>query len=204
MESCSSRMPVAIDQRFISTVSDTSYDDQNGKSLVDSPFPVANFDAMKTDYAIRRGISEPRSADALHVGTENSVALIEFKSGVMSRRKSYEVLEKAYDSVVILLDKTGWTMDQFRARTDFILVYSFEKNLAEEKCEGKRDALSNPPSYSKISGALHSLAEEPAIRFGLAKLENHCYRKVRTYSEAEFVSEFLENAHTALSGFRDS
>lgn len=184
------------EQGFISSISDVSYDSENGRSLVVSSFPVFNFDKIKTEYARSHKINEPKSADALHVDATGTLVLIEFKSGEMNRRKSYEVLEKAYDSALILLDKTEWTLDQLRTQADFVLVYSFDRNSSHDDIGIEPDYLSNPAFYAKISSSVHSLAKSPSIRFGLSKLERHCYRSVLTYSDAEFDSRFLQNART--------
>lgn len=186
-------------RKFISTVSETSFDSEHQESLVRSDYPVANLDSIKTDYAVRRGIEEPRSADALHVDYDGTMAVIEFKAGKMSSRKQYEVLQKAYDSVVILLDATNHTMDSFRSKSSFILVYNFEKNFPTAEETRDSSFLSDPPSFTRINKVVHGFAGKPAIRFGLAKLGNHCFSRVFTYSVDEFRTEFLKKRASALA-----
>ncbi len=126
---------------------------------------------------------DPKSADALYIGTDGTWYLIEFKSGQVSRD---DVQGKLYDSLIVLLELALIPDFRFsREHVEFILVYNGEEVPADPAL---------PPSRGRdrLFGAVERNAgRPPRPRFGLGRFRGYLVRDVHTYDEAQFQSAFV-------------
>lgn len=160
-----------------SSFKETSRDSDSGeiKYMTNSEVQVINFDGVKDDYISKMKLSDiPCSCDALYIANNERIFLIEFKNGVVNRKKAYNVYNKIYDSLLIFNDIIGENISFCRNNLFFILVYNEEKNPKEI-----------------ISKYMHKKAKENHAEFNLDKFEKIYFKKVLTYTEKEFEDSFL-------------
>ena len=176
----------------ITTLQAASRDGSNGEELSGSQLSVINFDRVKTDYARRLNISEPKSVDALCLDPSGDFALIEFKNRRVDKREGYEVCQKAYDSILMLSDISSLLLQGMRKRGTFVLVYNEAKNRDGAVGDDPKKAIQ--PSESReglVAHALDRLAKTPQVRFGMEAFKGYCFKNVYTYTEKEFEERFV-------------
>lgn len=177
----------------ISTMKETSYDEDHKEYMTKSEVEVFNFDTLKDWYSESIGGRDNKlnlkSNDALF-HKDGHFTFIEFKNGDVHRsgpRK--ELQQKIYDSFVILCDPVTeadkvlenfeGNASYFRKNIDYILVYNESKN---KSCKS---------SKKFIWDRLDEKAKNP--RFGLAYFKGYLFRNVYTYTEQEFEERFISN-----------
>lgn len=190
--------PIFMDNQ--STLKETSIDKRDqaeAKYMTESSKQVINFDQVKNDYARPLCLSSvPSSVDALFSDTEGHLVFVEFKNGVMSQKKQYDVLKKAYDSVLIFNDITSSQLAELRDSAEFVLVYNESENVdnSDGELKDKLAAQVQPSqAFDAIAKAISGLAKKEYICFGLRRLQNYCFKKVHTYTENEFQNYLMSH-----------
>lgn len=155
------------------TLKETSKDDEHHEYMVESEFPVYNFDMVKRQYANGLGLSEEvaASVDAV-VQNQETISFIEFKNGKVNNQN---INGKIRDSLLIFCDITESNISYTRENVDFYVVYNEEKNP--------------DPNHSRNTIAAYFMGKgnEEYIRFGLEKYRHMYFREVHTYKKEEFV-----------------
>ena len=121
---------------FSSTLKETSKDDSGGAVcyMTNCQTRVVSFDSFK-DSIIQHGwASRPKSCDALHRYSEDKWFLIEFKNGILENKSKegfrpdtqvfFDIIRKLFESLFLLTEKLGQTIDFTRKNLVFILVYN--------------------------------------------------------------------------------
>lgn len=167
----------------------------NDVPMVLSGVKALNYDNIKKIYLKHKKINSLRSNDALYDKSnkyefieKGDYFFVEFKNGVLipgtnknecddeKNKKIFEIKEKIYDSVVILLEIIEKDFKFLRENFLYILVYNEEKNS----------------SKSNIKSHVSKKAEENIIKFGLGKFKGYFFKNVYTCTVKEFENEFLK------------
>lgn len=104
-----------------------SLDNTRSEYMTGLEMPAVNFDNVKTEYLNALGYSEEKckSVDAvLETNTEitgTQVILFEFKNGAIEKEN---INLKARDSLLLLCDIMGISIEETRNRFTFVLVYN--------------------------------------------------------------------------------
>lgn len=162
----------------LSTVADCSYSDSAGCSLINSSEPMVNFDEVKDVFS--REVSpkkKPASADGLFVDSEGCYVLVEFKSGDVEKR---EVLQKAYDSAIILSDREDKSSSWVRGNVKFILVYYPEKASKDKNINSRNNLM--------MQGTKNS--SKPILIY-LNTVSNFLYDHVYEMTPEDFSNKYL-------------
>ena len=167
--------------------------------MVNSDFPVVNFDAVKDTYN-----KKLKSNDALFVDSRYRIFFIEFKNGTIDDIKNIELYEKIYDSINILSDifckeKTPLIsvnpISHLKNFCTYILVYNDEKVDQEHLTERTKAGLNRQNvRFSQIGIKKHlgKKSNKEIILFGLDFFRGYLFCNVHTYT----VSEFQKNKLT--------
>ncbi|MDR0704694.1 MAG: hypothetical protein LBF88_06850 [Planctomycetaceae bacterium] len=100
--------------------------------------------------------------------------MIEFKNGQMNKSKIHEIRGKIFESLLLLTDELGVTINYTRNNLTFILVYN-------DLAQGRHAIASALSRKSKINDIL----------FGLDRFERVYFKKVFTMNEGEFEIKFI-------------
>jgi hypothetical protein len=140
--------------------------------MTTNQFTVVNFDAFKENIVRKFGLSKsPKSCDALCC-INGQFFLIEFKNGKMDKNKVYEIRGKIFESLLLLTEELGVTINYTRNNLTFILVY-------------------NDSVRHSINSSLSRKAKINDILFGLDSFEKIYFKDVFTMNEDEFKIEFV-------------
>ena len=166
-----------------SNFKESSYDDDNDISLIESEEECINFDELTKLYFERHNnlhkflnskkypkshfteMHQYKSNDAIwsYGGIQY---FIEFKN--TSKPNGKEIYSKIKDSLLIYLEIMDESISVSKEKLGYILVY-------------------NPDSYDKIQSTVKSFANQKIDKFGLrANLEDFYFKKVMTLSKEEF------------------
>ncbi len=167
----------------------------NDVPMVLSGVKALDYDNIKKIYLKHKKINSLRSNDALYDKSnkyefieKGDYFFVEFKNGVLipgtnknecddeKNKKIFEIKEKIYDSVVILLEIIEKDFKFLRENFLYILVYNEEKNS----------------SKSNIKLHVSKKAEENIIKFGLGKFKGYFFKNVYTCTVKEFENKFLK------------
>jgi hypothetical protein len=144
-------------QNFGDTLQNTSMDTEKNHCMTANQITVVNFDAFKDSIVRRFGLSEsPKSCDALCY-INGQFFLIEFKNGKMNK---HEIRGKIFESLLLLTEELGVTINYTRNNLTFILVYN---DSAQER--------------HFIDSALSQKAKIKEILFGLDSFEEFILKK---------------------------
>lgn len=171
----------------ISTLKDTSLDDDNDIYMTECEYQAIDFDGVKDNYVDGRHIKpNPSSNDALLI-IEGKAFFIEFKNRDM-KKEIFKVKKKIYESVPILNDIIDAQISSTRKELEYILVYSEAKNSTneEEKNQHKK-------SLNAIQKSISAKAKVEFIRFDLERFKNFFFKDVHTYTEKEFDDFLIRN-----------
>ena len=139
-----SKLPKEL-TKHICTIREASMDTEHHIPMVNSDFPVVNFDDVKDTYN-----KKLKSNDALFVDSRYRIFFIEFKNGTIDDIKNIELYEKIYDSINILSDifckeKTPLIsvnpISHLKNFCTYILVYNDEKVDQEHLTERTKAGL---------------------------------------------------------------
>jgi hypothetical protein len=136
---------------------------------------VVNIDKFKNDFVKNMGLHTiPLSCDALCMVSPEEFFLIEFKNGVIDDLKNYEVKVKIFETLLILTEKLGRTIQFTRENMTFVLVYNEE---AMHKFYIHRKVFSHTSNFK--------------VAMGLARFEKIYFKTVNVYSKTEFEANFV-------------
>ena len=114
--------------KFKKTLSLTSLDKSRNVCMTGSQLMVVDFDEVKNQYVSSlgtRAVPAPNSNDALHVDRNDRMYFVEFKNGKVDK---YKLMQKNYDSTIILSTILDENIANLKERLEYILVYDEEKN----------------------------------------------------------------------------
>lgn len=176
--------------------------------MLDSDITVIDFDLATRAYAQELSLEElPCSADALYADDDETLYIVEFKSGRMKGRTT-GVQSKCRDSVLILGDILKKPLSWFRDRCIFILVYDESKNSsarsttlgAAERLDSSE--LQSSQAFNRLSASIAKLGGTEIVQFGLKRFEGYCFKCVRTLTPDEFCDQYISQWEQQLSAKR--
>ena len=182
----------------VSTLKETSIDthdnNNNIKYMTASEREAINFDDVKKEYIKDLALTEPpKSNDALFINKNDDLVFVEFKNGYMDTAKKYAVRKKIYDSIIILTDILNVGISRLKNDMEYILVYNETVNKEEaDVLKKQKYYVQESKAYDDIAKNISAMAKTEYVCFGIKIFENYCFRKVHTYTEAEF-EEYLRN-----------
>ena len=181
----------------VSTLKETSidtHDNNNIKYMTASEREAINFDNVKKEYIKNLALTdEPKSNDALFINKNDDLVFVEFKNGYMDTAKKYAVRKKIYDSIIILTDILNVGISQLKNDMEYILVYNETVNKEEaDVLKKQKSYVQASKAFDDIAKNISTMAKTEYVCFGIKIFENYCFRKVHTYTEAEF-EEYLKN-----------
>lgn len=172
-----------------STLKITSKDDGSAVCyMTESPLPVVNFDIAKDRYVRNLHLSHaPASCDALY-RDDDGYYFIEFKNGAIDKKTSADIKRKVYDSMLVFMDKTNAVVGDMREQCTLILVYNDAKLHNDQEYS---DCVQTS-SLNSIENAVHKLAGENMMRFGLHFFRKLYLKEVYTFTREEFKEWAME------------
>lgn len=187
---------IPIFAQCLTTLDKCSYDNANNVFMTNDSRPAVNFDKVKAVHVQSLGLtteSYPDSNDAIIQKKDGKYVFIEFKNGKIVRNKSndttvkaeiqYKLMEKCYDSVLLLSDIIKKDISWMRENIEYVLVYNEQKNTFSPS---NLDSVEQ--SFKVISDNVFSLAGMKEILFGVGKFKKFIFNDVHTYTEKEFAS----------------
>ena len=185
-----------------STLKQTSKDDNNEEYMTESQIKVINFDSVGGDkYTRNNNLSiQLKTNDVLFLHNDERYTFIEFKNGKLldksnriDIKKLKDIELKILNSMFVLGDIEGKSLNTLKEITNYILVYNEDKNLPNEK-----NSISEIGNYfvnqgSSLSVGKNTLDKDEIICFGLEKFKGYCFKNVHTYSKEEFEEKFVKN-----------
>jgi hypothetical protein len=170
--------------RFGDTLQKTSEDTSKSEYMTSSHKMVINFDRFKNDFVKDMALTQtPLSCDVLYMSSAHKLFLVEFKNGEIGPKENYEIKTKIFESLLMLLERTGETITFTRRNLTFILVYNETIPHGIKQFE---DTAKNT-----LQNKIFNLAGSHIIRFGLHRFKKLYFYDVYTYSKTEFESEFV-------------
>ena len=184
-----------------STLEQTSEDDNNGEHMTKSQLKVINFDSVGgKKYTRNNNLSiQLKTNDVLFLHSDRRYTFIEFKNGKLldksnriDIKKLKDIELKILNSMFVLGDIEGKSLNTLKEITNYILVYNEDKNLPNEK-----NSISEIGNYfvnqgSSLSVGENTLDKDEIICFGLEKFKDYCFKNVHTYSKEEFEEKFVK------------
>ena len=184
-----------------STLEQTSEDDNNGEHMTKSQLKVINFDSVGgKKYTKNNNLSiQLKTNDVLFLHNDERYTFIEFKNGKLLNKSNRIDIKKLKDielkilnSMFVLGDIEGKSLNTLKEITNYILVYNEEKNSPNEK-----NSISEIGNYfvnqgSSLSVGENTLDKDEIICFGLEKFKDYCFKNVHTYSKEEFEEKFVK------------
>ena len=184
-----------------STLKQTSKDDNNEEYMTESQIKVINFDSVGGDkYTRNNNLSiQLKTNDVLFLHNDRRYTFIEFKNGKLldksnriDIKKLKDIELKILNSMFVLGDIEGKSLNTLKEITNYILVYNEEKNSPNEK-----NSISEIGNYfvnqgSSLSVGKNTLDKDEIICFGLEKFKGYCFKNVHTYSKEEFEEKFVK------------
>ena len=184
-----------------STLKQTSKDDNNEEYMTESQIKVINFDSVGGDkYTRNNNLSiQLKTNDVLFLHNDERYTFIEFKNGKLldksnriDIKKLKDIELKILNSMFVLGDIEGKSLNTLKEITNYILVYNEEKNSPNEK-----NSISEIGNYFVNQGSNLSIVEstfekDEIICFGLEKFRDYCFKNVHTYSKEEFEEKFVK------------
>ncbi len=157
------------------TVTEASHDAAHHESLIVSDVKVANFDGIKDKFAGKHRLRvKPCSADALFVDGDGGIVLAEFKNGEIDEM---QIIEKLYDSAIILLDSQQQRLTWMIENVCFVLVY--------------RDANENVRARHNLMRLGSRKSDDPTMFYIDKKAPHYLYKDVVEMTAEVFVSKYL-------------
>ena len=186
------------------TLKETSKNDADKKDvlyMVDSEFPVIDFDKVKERYISNLSLMDtPKSNDAL-LQLDGKLYFIEFKDGNI-KSEIYGIRRKIYESLLIFCDIVGKNISFTRENMNYILVYNKEnskkyiqemidKRKKESSTLSKKE-MNESLAFEQFRDIMGDLSKKKIDIFGLEKqFKNMYFHEVYTYDKREFIEEFV-------------
>lgn len=142
---------------FVTSLKETSFDQNNKEYMTESSLTVYNFDKIKDEYVKThseifnsKDISF-RSNDALYC-KNGSFIFIEFKNGEISKHIQEELRTKVVESLLILIDILEENLKFSRENCVYIFVYNKNKNskLEDQRNSSKKGIANKVAKHIKI------------------------------------------------------
>lgn len=174
---------------FRCTLKETSEDASNNVFMTSSQEDVVNFDKFKDSFFQNDKDPRPKSCDALYRYTDGTWFLIEFKNG---RIENQQVIRKFFESLLLLTQKLGVTIDFTRLNLVYILVYNersnstpgYLKTVVSVAGYGCSKGLLAMPSLSKLKDTNAEYFDKLYVK--------GAYICSKTVFENEFVKKFAK------------
>jgi hypothetical protein len=162
---------------FGDTFERTSESDSQSIFMTKSQKRAVNFDKFK-DSVVKKHTpkNKPRSCDALYRHSENEWFLIEFKNGKIKKR---EIMEKIFESLLLLTEKLDKTIGFTRKNLTFILVYNEDISKEDETRRG-------------LVKSIYKLTNSQFFPFGFDDFEKIYFKEVYEWNKKEFDSNFVK------------
>ena len=81
-----------------------------------------------------------------------------------------------------------------REEVEYVLVYNEDINTGDfGQLEKGADFIQDSISFNSFAKNVSALAKERYVGFGVGMFENYCFKRVHTYTEAEF-EKYLQTA----------
>ncbi|WP_455041450.1 hypothetical protein [Leptotrichia buccalis] len=168
-----------------STLKQTSKDDNNEEYMTESQIKVINFDSVGGDkYTRNNNLSiQLKTNDVLFLHNDERYTFIEFKNGKLldksnriDIKKLKDIELKILNSMFVLGDIEGKSLNTLKEITNYILVYNEDKNLPNEK-----NSILEIGNYFVNQGSSLSVGEntfdkDEIICFGLEKFKGYCFK----------------------------
>ena len=183
---------IEILRSSVCSLKETSKSDPDGSVfyMTESLLDVVNFDVVKDKYIAALAVPEaPKSNDAFYASEAGEMYFIEFKSGVISREKTFEIRLKIFDSLLILTDIAKVDISDTRQSLSYILVYNETKN---PRIENEKEELQVSPSRTEIAKHISKKGQKEFIRFSLERFQTLYFKNVFTVTEEEFEDKFVK------------
>ncbi|MCI8338983.1 MAG: hypothetical protein HFH62_09955 [Lachnospiraceae bacterium] len=189
----------------MTTLKETSADKRDAAScayMTESDIPAVDFDLVKKKYVEKLGLSVvPMSNDALFHHGEEKVVFVEFKNGYIGKKEQFNIRKKIYDSVLIYSDITKSGISSMREDVDYVLVYNEDINSGDSgQLEKGADYIQDSRSFDSFAKNVSALARERYDRFGVRMFENYCFKRVHTYTKAEFETYLTDGWDNHMRG----
>lgn len=199
-----------------STLSKTSYDDDNGATMTELQNEAIDFDRVKEEYLkhMEKGPSEmPFSNDAL-LKIGNTWYFFEFKNATIDIKENVKIFNKIYDSMLIFLETVNKHIDYSRNNIVYVLVFNeesidkgkisnlFDKNKYKEDKNLFELGCSEIPPSNYRAALFYGLQnmkpnlDSTTAQFGLERFERFIFKKVYTipkYAFDNFFNRYILN-----------
>lgn len=179
-------------EEYLTTLNILSKDDDNNKILIDDTDMsrrMYHLDEIKNEIC-KKFRGEPNSSCDAYWEKGGMRYFIEFKNQGEGNIKRVKLLNKAYDSITLLLMNENITREELIKNTVLIVVYNNH--------EQRYDSSSYNPSNSmdKFTKKLGQYAGRPSIdrapiKFKLGKLRGTLYHEVYTLEVKDFKKQFF-------------
>ncbi|WP_270525754.1 hypothetical protein [Longibaculum muris] len=183
-------------EKYFCSLKEASIDTANDIYLVNNGFKVMKIDDYnKSCYQKEMNhFNCLRGGDACFV-RNNKIYIIEFKNTYLNQRIVYEILEKMYDSCIVLMDKLNISISDFKTNVNFVTVYTFKENCEEINLYDEIDKIQNR-GMNKIKNAVarrstKKIKEIDKKAFGLKKLEKYIYSEVSAIP-VDYFQKYLQ------------
>lgn len=182
----------AMLEDFSADITEASYDNVNSISLVTSDVKVVDFDKFSKQYIKKFSPSDcPHSTDALYFEERKQRwQFVEFKRSGISDGINAEIKFKALESLLILLDSWGKTLEFSREKLDYVLVYNEEARHTSRHYLQSNE-VQESASRDKIAKSVF-LGKRRLVQFDLLRYKGIYYRDVTTYTAQEFEEYLAE------------
>lgn len=183
-------------EKFFCTLQKASLDTDKNIFMVDNEFIVLKLDDFnRKKYQKELGCSMClRGGDACFE-KNGKIYILEFKNTYLHGKVIYEILEKMYDSCIVLMDKLKIDISYFKNNVNFVTIYSFKEDCDEEKKYSEIDKIQNI-GMNKIKSSISRRNSKPIknidyYAFGLKKLEKYIYNEVSAIP-INYFQQFLK------------
>lgn len=179
---------------FYCTMKESSYDHTNDVYMTTNKREVLKIDDFNKDYYQReKGCSQAlKGADAL-LKSNDKLYIIEFKNCLISKKIKFDILNKMYDSAIVLFDKLNKDIRYFQDNAIFVVVYSSEKNpeSSDDDIDSYQNQGMNNLKHSIFKRGTKFVKDYDKGAFGLDKLEKYLYKEVVAI-RSDFFSQYLK------------
>lgn len=169
----------------ITTLKKSSYDDNNKQYLTESGLKVVKIDDYNKNFYLKKRNRKIilRGADAFFIH-RGKYYIIEFKNSWVDSVLENEIKEKMYGSSIVIMDLFNLTIEEFRAKAKFILIYNFDKNIETKEVKAIEKKLNTQKAgFIRIEAGFRKKASRPIKdldkrAFGLKKFEKYAYDEI--------------------------
>lgn len=174
------------------TLKDSSYDDSNSQYMTEHQFEVWKIDDYNSDFQKEIGSSCCLCGVDACFEKDDLLYLVEFKNGCLSYKEIYKILEKMYDSALVIQSKLDLSIDVLQKKVKFVLVYNYQKNRSKELCTFDDGTIEKTRMRNRLrEKGFVQVKDRDLIAFGLKKLEMYLFNEVNAIPDSWF-DEYLK------------